>query len=563
MLLNMPIVIVGAFFCLTLVVGIYFSKKETTFREYAVGNKQFSTATLVATVLATTFGGGTIIRSIESIHEFGLYFIFGTSLDYFGFWIIGRLALRMGPFMQHLSMAETIGSMYGKYPRIIAALVGICVCIVAITGQINVISKAFKICLISIDPFTITILSTLLLIFYSSYGGVRAVTYTDVLQFITFSIIIPLLSWFMFVNVGKTVSEIVPILQSQTKFQFSNLFQFNARLVSMLLLVLGSLISHIQPSIMQRVYMSSSPIQAQKSFAYATIFSWFIMFFISLISVFVFARAPNLLKTEVFGYVVDHIPTLFRGFFAVGLLAMAMSTADSFLNACSVMIGHDIVNSLQKEKAIPDPGQLKIARWTTLVVGLLAMVVSFYCQDLLKLMYWGLDCAVPIATAPFILGIFGFRGTSRTALIGMTTGLLTILAWNKWVEPKTGIDGSFIAMLANGFAMLVAHYLLRQPEGVGWVKPDTTFKQIQQENSRRNIERKETIKKGWQNKKFTFSKLVPSPTAMVCMGFYFFISSLLAHFILIFTNHCYWLIFHLFGSACCLGYPFYMIFLKG
>ncbi|WP_223245671.1 sodium:solute symporter family transporter [Cardinium endosymbiont of Bemisia tabaci] len=556
MLLNMPIVIVAAFLFLTLVVGIYFSKKETTFREYAVGSKNFSTATLVYTVLATTFGGGTIIRSIESIHELGLYIIFGTSLDYFGFWIIGRLALRMGPFMKHLSMAETIGSIYGKYPRIIAALVGICVCVVVITVQIKVMSNAFKICLNSIDPFTMTIFSTLLLIFYSSYGGVRAVTYTDVLQFITFSIIIPLLCWFIFIKVGKPVSEIVPMLQSHTKFQFSNLFQFNTRLVSMLLLILGSLISHIQPSIMQRVYMSSSPVQAQKSFAYATIFSWFIMFFISLTSVFVFAGAPNLLKTEVFGYVVDHIPTFFRGFFAVGLLAMAMSTADSFLNACSVMISHDIVNSLQKQKAIPDLVQLKIPRWTTLVLGLLAMVVSFYCEDLLKLMYLGLGCAVPIVTAPFILGIFGFRGTSRTALIGMTTGLLTILAWDKWIEPKTAIDGSFIAMLANGFAMLVAHYLLRQPEAAGWVKPDTTFKQIQQENTRRSIERKEAIKNAWQNKKIILSKLVPSSTTMVCMGFYFFISSLLTHFILIFTNHYYWLIFHLFGSACCLGYPF-------
>lgn len=50
---NMPLYIVAAFLVLTLVVGIYFSRKETTFREYAVGNKQFASATLVATVLAT------------------------------------------------------------------------------------------------------------------------------------------------------------------------------------------------------------------------------------------------------------------------------------------------------------------------------------------------------------------------------------------------------------------------------------------------------------------------------------------------------------------------------
>lgn len=56
--LNIPLFIVAAFLVLTLWVGIYFSSKQTTFREYAVGNKQFSTATLVFTVLATAYGGG-------------------------------------------------------------------------------------------------------------------------------------------------------------------------------------------------------------------------------------------------------------------------------------------------------------------------------------------------------------------------------------------------------------------------------------------------------------------------------------------------------------------------
>ncbi|WP_419241534.1 hypothetical protein [Cardinium endosymbiont of Nabis limbatus] len=117
--------IIGAFLLLTLVVGIYFSRKKTTFREHAVGNKQFATATLVATVLATAYSGGGLIRTVECVYNLGLWWIAITLLTCFDAYLIGKLALRMGPFMKHLSMAETIGSIYGRYPRITAAFVSL------------------------------------------------------------------------------------------------------------------------------------------------------------------------------------------------------------------------------------------------------------------------------------------------------------------------------------------------------------------------------------------------------------------------------------------------------
>ncbi|MGI2257183.1 sodium:solute symporter family transporter [Candidatus Cardinium hertigii] len=561
--LNMPIVIVGAFLFLTLVVGIYFSRKKTTFREYAVGNKQFSTSTLVATVLATAFGGGGLIRTVECVYDLGLYWVFFILLGVVDFWIMSKLVLRMGPFMQHLSMAETIGSIYGKYPRIMAALIGICNSICTITMQIIVISSSISICLTSIDPNVITIFSTLLLIFYSMFGGVRAVTYTDVLQFLTFSIIIPLLAWFMFVNIYNPVSEIVTILQSHTKFHFSKLFCFNTRLMDMLLLILSCMVPYIGPGIIQRVYMSSGPMQAQKVFAYTTFFSFIIRSFIILIGVFVFVSTSDLAKESVWGHIITHISPIFKAFLSISLLAMAMSTADSYLNACSIMVSHDIVKGIvSNEKEIPDLCKIKVARLTTLVVGLLAMLIALKSRDLLQLMLWSLYSIVPILSAPFILAIFGFRGTSCTAFIGMTTGILSILTWNKWVKSTTDIDGAFIAMLANGLAMMTAHYLLKQPDGTGWVKPDNTFKQIQQENFRKKEERKEAIRRGWENKKMAMAKLKPSHTTMVCVGLYTTITTLLTYFMERIMDHNLWLVFQLLVSSCFIGYPFLYDLLK-
>ena len=302
--------------------------------------------------------------------------------------------------------------------------------------------------------------------------------------------------------------------------------------------------------------MSSGPNQAQKVFAYAFLFKLIIISFVTLVGLFVFVCAPNLPKTEIWPYIIAHIPPIFRGFLAISLLAMAMSTADSCLNACSVMVSHDIVGTIQNEEEIADDSQLKIAKRTTIVVGLFAMLLAFKCKDLFKLLRWALACSIPMTAAPFILAIYGFRGTSRTALIGMSTGILTIIAWNKWVDPATGMDGSFICMLANGLAMMASHYLFKQPKSAGWVGPDDTLKQIQQENARKKVERKEKIKNSWTNKKNALAKLIPRHSTMVHVGVYTTITGLLAYFTVCITNHSLYLILQLFISACCIGYPF-------
>ena len=54
------------------------------------------------------------------------------------------------------------------------------------------------------------------------------------------------------------------MLQGQEKFQFSSIFRLNNKIATMMALLLSGLASGIFPSIMQRMYMSSGPIQAKK-----------------------------------------------------------------------------------------------------------------------------------------------------------------------------------------------------------------------------------------------------------------------------------------------------------
>ncbi|TSJ81357.1 MAG: HD domain-containing protein [Candidatus Cardinium sp.] len=521
-----------------------------------MGNKDFTTATLVATVLATfLYGGGGLVRTVEQVHNNGLWWILIFLLSgCFGPWVIRPLALRMGPFMQHLSMAETIGSVYGRYTRVVVALSNVCVSIISLVTQITVTSKAISMCVDSFDSDMITVLATLILVSYSTLGGIRSVTFTDVIQFMTFSIVIPLLTWYMFRETSIPVCEMVSFLKAQPKFQFSTVFHFDTKLVAMVALLLSGLASYVQPHVMQRVYMSSDPIQTRKVFLYSGVFGLCIRASILLIGLFVFVGAPALSVKEVWSYVMTHVPSIFKEFLAISLLAMSMSTSDSRLNVCAIMVSHDILESVRGTKEIACSYRLQLAKITSLATGLLAMVIAFYCIDLLKLMYWTLDFSVPVTIAPFLLAIFGFRGTSRTALIGMVTGAVSILAWNKWVQPISNINGAFICMLANGLAMLIAHYLFKQPGGTGWVGPDNALIQLQQAHARKQRARKEAIKNGLLHIKDTLAKLQPSHATLTCLGLYVVISNVLTYFIASITDHGCWPITQLLVGVCFLGY---------
>ncbi|TDG94599.1 sodium:solute symporter family protein [Cardinium endosymbiont of Culicoides punctatus] len=468
---NLPLLMTGAFLLFTLAAGLYFSKKTTSLKEYAVGNKNFATATLVATVLATIYGGGGLIRNVQQVYELGFLWLVYLFLSNFGVLIISPLASRMSPFMLNISIAETIGSIYGRMPRIITALSGIAVAITSLAIQINVIQLVLGMCTDMVDPRIITIIATLILIFYSTFGGIRAVTYTDALQFITFLVIIPVLAWLIFQKTEKSIGEMITFLGEQEKFQLNTVLTRHASLISVIMLVLSSLVSCINPDIMQRVYMASSPIQAKRVFLYSGLLSIFIKIFIILVGIGVFVVSPNLSIQDIWGFIINNMHPFFKGLICISLFAMAMSTADSNLNSCSVLISHDIVESI-RGKQITTWNGLGLVRATSLIVGLSAMIVTFYYKDLLALLKLSFDLSIPIITAPFLLAVFGFRGTSTTALIGMVTGALTMIIWKIWIVSKTNIDGSFLCMLANGIAMMVAHYSRPQPEGTGWMKED-------------------------------------------------------------------------------------------
>ncbi|MDN5247437.1 MAG: hypothetical protein V3580_04535 [Candidatus Cardinium sp.] len=465
MLFDAPLVIVIAFLLFTSVIAFYATRRrDATFRAYAVGNREFSTPTLTATALANYYGGATLMSYVTQFSD-GLFWvswrIFGVMAAFF---ILSWLALGMSRFIYHISMPETMGRVYGNYPRIITAVLSVCFSTVVVAIQIHIMSQSISMCIDSASPLCITILTTLILITYATFGGIRAVTFTDVWQCITFSAFICVLAWFMFKQTGRSFGETIAFAATQKKFGLGHLFLYNRKPVA-ILRYLATMVNCIEPACIQNVYMSSSPCQAKKMFLYAGIFGCIIMVCLSLAGLFIFAWVPqNLSGMEVWHYIMAHTSPLLKGIICTCLLAMAMSTADSRLHICSVMISYDILPSIlpsRLRKNISSADHHRMAYIAILIISILAISLAFSSSNYVivdRVALWYSRLYVPIVVAPFILAVLGFRSAPRTVLIGMTAGALAVFAW--WMFPILGTTGGvFPCMLINGLVMLAVHHL--------------------------------------------------------------------------------------------------------
>ncbi|KJW04024.1 solute symporter family protein [Orientia tsutsugamushi str. Sido] len=192
--LNIDIILVGLFLISNLAIGLWYGKEVKSVRDYALGGRNFSTASLVSTLIATFIGGSTFSLGLYEIYALGILAVLPIIGQILGLLCYPYILIpRMQEFFGKLSVADVMGDLYGKHIRIIGAA---CVIIRSATGiamQIKVFSTIFN-HFLGIDSVYATVISSMVVIIYSAFGGIRAVVFTDIFQSLAFGAFIPTLA---------------------------------------------------------------------------------------------------------------------------------------------------------------------------------------------------------------------------------------------------------------------------------------------------------------------------------------------------------------------------------
>lgn len=275
----------------------------------------------------------------------------------------------------------------------------------------------------------------------------------------------------------------------QPQFDIEHLINFNNhKFWEMIPLLLYFMIPSMGPVVIHRMLMSSSVSQIKRSFLLSALVIFIIELSIAWIPFLLFNANPNLATSELLPYIVDNYNVIgMKSAIIIGVAAMAMSTADSYMNTTSVLFAHDIC----KPHNLFNKNELLTSRIFSIIMGIASIILALYITDLLDILLSTHAFYVPIVTAPLILTIMGFRTTTRPILIGMAAGLVTVITWK---SAGIKLDVIVFAMIVNAIFLLGSHYITGQPGG--WVGPKKRnfLNQAREENRRKWKRRKKWLR---------------------------------------------------------------------
>lgn len=228
-------------------------------------------------------------------------------------------------------------------------------------------------------------LSTLV---YTFFGGVRAVVWTDVLQFAIYMLGAAFAAGLLWSSVGHQLDTILTTPQATRHlrvfdlgFDLSSPYTIWAGIVGGLFLSLGS--HGVDQLIVQRYLCARSQRDAQKALVMSGVVVLLqFAFFLGLgflLWAFYQAHQPDPAFSkgdEVFGrYLLQELPAGIRGVVLGAVFAAAMSTLSGSLNSSASALVNDIVLPLRR-RASGDASTFGSARWATILFGALQIGVG-------------------------------------------------------------------------------------------------------------------------------------------------------------------------------------------
>ncbi len=455
------LMIILAYLAITLVVGIKAGKNTNTMTEFSVARRNYNTTVMVATTCATAVAAENVMYASQRVFEIGiLYTVVALGIPFSGLVSAYFVAPRFAyiPYKKYLSVGDLVGSFYGQKAKIITGLAATLFCIGSVGAQVCAIGY-FCSYFLGLPHFIGIILGAGIVIIYSAFGGIKSVTLTDVIQFGMLISIIPVTA-----SIGVQIFGWKGLLASIPQSHLSLAIPAGESVFDYMSLFIIFMMPGLNPALIQRFLMSRNSIQMSSFMRINALLCVALSFSITMIGLTVLAMAPDIESSNVFPYFMNQLlPTGIRGFAVAGMLAVIMSTADSFLNAGSICFVRDVLQPLSGNQ-LEDKTQLKITRYVTVFIGLgsiLAALTSNRIMDIILIFenFW-----VPVVTVPLFLTLWNFKGSAQGFIAASLSGLLTAVGF-MIANSSFGFGGLVPAMIVNFVVFIVVSKLTRK-EGV-------------------------------------------------------------------------------------------------
>ena len=454
-------------------IGFYFSKRNKSQDDYYVGNREMTSLHIGLSVVATDVGGG------FSIGLGGLGFIMGISGSWMlftgiiGAWISAVVLIpKIYPLAKRknfLSFPEVLNHFYDGRVALIAGIISLIGYIGFTSSQILAGAKLASATFPSITIVEAVLIMGGVIIVYTVLGGMKAVIYTDTVQWIILMfglIVIGVPLGFIKVGGWAAIKESIPAdFISLSNISFIQFFNWIITIVP---------IWFVGMTLYQRIYACKDEKTAKKSWFLAGIFEWPIMAFMGVILGLLGRVAYEQGLFTQYGYApgaaIDQeigLPLLLAHIFPVGLMGLLMSsyfsaimsTADSCLMAASGNFVTDILGITKNKKK----NSIRYSQIATLIIGVLSIVLATMMQNVLDLMLYSYAFMVSGLFVPVLGSLFLKKPSNLAALSSMILGggtTLFLIITN--INLPYNLDANFFGISISAVTFLFINFLSKK-----------------------------------------------------------------------------------------------------
>ncbi len=442
---------VGLYLAVMLTIGIYASRRAGNTADFIVAGRRLPIWIGSATIIATWFGGGTMMGGAGASYERGLL---GVIADPFGgalcLFIVGFFFARLFRRLRLLTFIDFFQNRYGKTAATIAAIGSISSNI----GWTGALLVAFGYVFETLTgvPMELGILGGAIVVFiYTMAGGMWAVALTDFVQMVVIAIGLVLLLIVVLIDVGGW-SNIAEQLPEDTfrMIPLDNTAEVWMNYIRAWLIF--GLADVTAQTLMQRAFSAKNEQVAQNSFYLAGFGHLSLGLIPVTLGIIASVTMPGLVdpETVIPELALAHLHPVAIAIFVGALLAAIMSSADSALLAAASVFSINIMPLFKPQAS--DRFRLLATRIAIPVFGSIAVYVALEVQVVYNLILDSNSVILVCVTVPFIAGVWWKRANRSGALASMAMGFLT---WFIATLFAPDFPGDLLGLLVALVTMLV------------------------------------------------------------------------------------------------------------
>jgi SSS family solute:Na+ symporter len=430
-------------------IGYYHFRRNETGDDYYVGGRNVPPTAVGLSIVATDVGGG------FSIGLGGVGFLMGLSGTWLlftgllGAWLSAVFIIPRvkGLDVEHrmLTYPDFLRTRYGHRVALAAAIISGGGYLLFTAAQIRAGATLASQTMLrhapfGVDPFTFSlIVMGVIIVSYTVLGGIKAVIYTDFIQWIV------LLSGLLLLAIPLSLREIggfgalrdalPPSFFSLTNIAPATFINWMVTIVPIWL---------VGMTLYQRMYACKGVKEARKAWYIAGLFEYPIMAFTGVF----LGMCARVLYPDLTADTAEHaVPRLINDVLPIGIVGIVvasyfsaiMSTADSCLMASS----GNVVNDMIQRYLLPGASHKQIMRLSqiaTLAIGAIALLLAGAFSTVLGAVLYAYGFLVSGLFVPTLGAFFWRRASAAGALLGMISGGgLTMLLIALETIPAKGI----------------------------------------------------------------------------------------------------------------------------